>query len=57
MSGQSPKEVTQLLNAWRGGDQAALNKLIPLIHDELHRLAHIYMCANAKGILFRPPRW
>ena len=43
MTVHSPKEVTQLLNAWRGGDQAALNKLIPMIHDELHRLAHIYM--------------
>jgi RNA polymerase sigma-70 factor (ECF subfamily) len=49
MSGHSPKEVTQLLNAWRGGDQAALNKLIPLIHDELHRLAHIYMLRERKG--------
>jgi len=49
MSGHSPKEVTQLLNAWRGGDQGALNKLIPLIHDELHRLAHIYMVRERKG--------
>jgi RNA polymerase sigma-70 factor (ECF subfamily) len=43
MTEHAPKEVTQLLNAWCGGDQAALNQLIPLIHDELHRLAHIYM--------------
>jgi RNA polymerase sigma-70 factor, ECF subfamily len=49
MSGHSPKEVTQLLNAWRGGDQAALNSLIPLIHDELHRLAHIYMRRERVG--------
>jgi RNA polymerase sigma-70 factor, ECF subfamily len=49
MSGHSPKEVTQLLNAWRCGDQAALNKLIPLIHDELHRLAHIYMRRERVG--------
>ena len=49
MSRHSPKEVTQLLNAWRGGDQAALNSLIPLIHDELHRLAHIYMLRERVG--------
>ena len=49
MSGHSPKEVTQLLNAWRGGDQAALDKLVPLIHDELHRLAHIYMRRERMG--------
>ena len=49
MNQHSPKEVTQLLNAWRGGDQAALNSLIPLIHDELHRLARIYMRRERVG--------
>jgi RNA polymerase sigma factor (TIGR02999 family) len=38
-----PHEVTQLLNAWGGGDQSALEKLMPLIYDELHRLAGRYM--------------
>ncbi len=38
-----PHEVTQLLVAWSNGDQAALEKLMPLIYDELHRLAHRYM--------------
>jgi RNA polymerase sigma factor (TIGR02999 family) len=32
-------EVTGLLNAWRGGDATALERLIPLIYDELRRLA------------------
>src|ERR1051326_129135 len=32
-------EVTGLLNAWRGGDAPALERLIPLIYDELRRLA------------------
>jgi len=32
-----------LLQAWRGGDQTALEKLVPLVYGELHRLAHIYM--------------
>ncbi len=35
----SPQEVTQLLVDWRGGDQSALDKLIPLVYDELHALA------------------
>jgi RNA polymerase sigma factor (TIGR02999 family) len=40
---ESPQEVTQLLQAWRRGDNAALEKLVPLVYDELHRLAHRYM--------------
>lgn len=31
--------VTQLLDAWRGGDRAALDALVPLVYGELHRLA------------------
>ena len=42
MSGHSPREVTQPLKARRGGDQAALNKLIPLIHDKLRGPPHVY---------------
>jgi RNA polymerase sigma-70 factor (ECF subfamily) len=34
-----PREVTQLLLAWNGGDESALRKLVPLVYDELHRLA------------------
>ena len=36
-------EVTQLLRAWSGGDQEALEKLTPLVYAELHRAAHRYM--------------
>lgn len=39
----SPQEVTQLLVDWRGGDQAALDKLMLLVYDELHALARRYM--------------
>lgn len=49
MRGNSLTEVTQLLAAWRDGDQAALDRLIPLIHEELHRLAHIYMGRERQG--------
>lgn len=35
----SPQNVTQMLVAWSNGDQAALDALIPLVHEELRRLA------------------
>ena len=35
--------VTTLLRAWRAGDAGALDRLIPLVHEELHRLAQGYM--------------
>jgi RNA polymerase sigma-70 factor, ECF subfamily len=36
-------EVTRLLHDWRGGDQAALEKLTPLVYGELRRLARHYL--------------
>jgi RNA polymerase sigma factor (TIGR02999 family) len=39
----SAEEISSLLHAWCKGDQAALDKLTPLVYDELHRLAHNYM--------------
>ena len=36
-------EVTELLQAWSEGDQASLEKLTPLVYQELHRLAQRYM--------------
>jgi RNA polymerase sigma factor (TIGR02999 family) len=45
----SPHEVSQLLVAWGNGDQAARNKLMPLVYEELHRLAHRYMRKERPG--------
>jgi RNA polymerase sigma factor (TIGR02999 family) len=45
----SQKEVTQLLGDWSGGDERALEKLIPLVQPELHRLAHHYMSRERAG--------
>jgi RNA polymerase sigma factor (TIGR02999 family) len=39
----SAHEMTQLLADWSHGDQAALQKLTPLVYGELRRLAHHYM--------------
>jgi RNA polymerase sigma-70 factor (ECF subfamily) len=43
MSTPSKNEVSQLLVDWRSGDRAALDKLIPLVHQELRRLARHYL--------------
>jgi RNA polymerase sigma factor (TIGR02999 family) len=42
-------EVTQLLMAWNDGDQSALERLIPLVHAELHRIARRYMRNERAG--------
>ncbi len=39
----SAKDVTQLLTQWSGGDQAALERLLPLVYDELRRQARRYL--------------
>ena len=44
-----PVSITKLLLAWNGGDQAALDRLMPLVHDELRRLAHRYMSGERSG--------
>ena len=49
MTTSSPQEVTQLLVAWSHGDQAALDRLLPMVYDELHRLAHRYMRRENPG--------
>ena len=43
------QEVTQLLSDWSDGDEGALDKLIPLVQPELHRLAHHYMSRERIG--------
>ena len=49
MSQNPTHEVTQLLIAWSSGDKAALDKLMPLIHQELRQLAHRYMSRERPG--------
>ncbi len=39
----APPEITQLLLAWGGGDKAALDALMPIVYDELRKLAKRYM--------------
>src|SRR5215471_11970014 len=49
MAVPSSLEVTQLLLAWSQGEQEALQRLIPLVHAELSRLAHHYMSGERTG--------
>jgi RNA polymerase sigma factor (TIGR02999 family) len=48
MALESP-DVTQLLKDWSGGDEAAADRLMPLVHEELRRLAHQYMRRENPG--------
>lgn len=49
MSEGQTHEVTQLLVDWSNGDQSALERLMPLIDEELRRLAHRYMSRERVG--------
>jgi RNA polymerase sigma factor (TIGR02999 family) len=46
---EPPSEVTRLLIDWSGGDQAAFDKLVPLVHAELRSLARRYMVREQAG--------
>lgn len=48
MASTSSQEITLLLRAWNGGDEAALEALTPLVYQELHRLAHRHL-ARERG--------
>jgi RNA polymerase sigma factor (TIGR02999 family) len=45
----SSENVTQLLLDWRNGDQTALDRLMPLVYEELRRIAGHYMRDERKG--------
>jgi RNA polymerase sigma factor (TIGR02999 family) len=49
MTTRVPHQVTQLLIDWSNGNQSALDRLMPLVDQELHRLAHHYMRRENAG--------
>jgi len=53
-SSEKPAQITTLLRAWAGGDHAALDRLTPLVYEELRRLARRYMRQQAKGNTLQP---
>src|SRR5215510_10360221 len=49
MATLSSKEVTQLLLAWSNGDEKAQDQLMPLVYQELHRLARRRLLQERAG--------
>src|ERR1041384_2216440 len=49
MADPTPHVVTQLLHDWSQGDETALEKLIPIVYDELRRQAANYMRRERPG--------
>ncbi|MBA3514997.1 MAG: sigma-70 family RNA polymerase sigma factor [Pyrinomonadaceae bacterium] len=49
MAKPAREEVSQLLRDWSNGDQAALDKVMPVVYQELRRLAHHYMRKERVG--------
>jgi RNA polymerase sigma-70 factor, ECF subfamily len=49
MTASSAGDVTGLLKAWSAGDERALEKLTPLVYQELHRRARRYMANERTG--------
>lgn len=49
MESPAPHDVTQLLIAWSSGDQAARDRLMSVVYEELHRLARRYMRRESPG--------
>ena len=49
MASTSQEQVTELLLAWGQGDESALERLVPMVYGELHRLAHRYLGGERPG--------
>ncbi len=45
--------VTHLLGRWRAGDERALEELMPLVYEQLHRLAHRHLLGESKKDLLQ----
>lgn len=54
MAAPSPKGITQLLERWSHGDEAALEQLMPLVYSELRKLAGIYLRRERREHTLQP---
>jgi len=50
----SPGEITGLLIAWKNGDAGALDRLVPIVYGELHRMAERYLRNERPGHTLQP---
>lgn len=53
MRAPSPQAITQLLLAWQAGDRQALDVLVPVVYEELRRLAHRSLKRERAGHLLQ----
>ena len=49
MGSSQQRPITVLLDRWKGGDQAALQDLLPIVYDELRRVAQRYLRSERTG--------
>lgn len=54
MSGKPQHEVTQILHDWSGGDADAPERLMPLVYNELRRLARIFLAKERGAHTLQP---
>jgi RNA polymerase sigma-70 factor, ECF subfamily len=54
MQDDTPGEVTRLLKAWCRGDARALERLAPMVEQELRRLARVYLQHESAGHTLQP---
>jgi RNA polymerase sigma-70 factor, ECF subfamily len=50
----SPHDLTSLLRAWSGGEDDAFERLMPLVYDELHRMALRYLAGERAAHTLQP---
>ncbi|MBZ5604548.1 MAG: sigma-70 family RNA polymerase sigma factor [Acidobacteriia bacterium] len=51
---QEPGEITVLLHRWNGGDEGALDQLVPHVYPHLHDLAEVYLRRESSGHTLQP---
>jgi RNA polymerase sigma-70 factor, ECF subfamily len=49
MNSSAPGEITRLLKAWRGGEQEAFNRLVPMLYSELRQTARWFRRRRGAG--------
>jgi RNA polymerase sigma factor (TIGR02999 family) len=54
MANGSSEGITQLLERWSNGEEDARDKLMPLVYDELHRLAATYLRRERREHTLQP---
>lgn len=54
MENPGPREVTRLLEDWSHGNKEALDTLLPLVHDELRKVARRHLAKERPGLSLQP---